>query len=186
VSLWYAWGETDYGNGDQVLFGGTSQLTIGASANLPIKGAATVQSGGSLTTASGSALDIQGGTVLSIDAGIASSTLTAVNYAVNSVALKVSSGTSTYTAVDLAGCPILHFTGTLTGTAQITLPSIIGAVWIVDWSAIILAGNTLNLTVGSASPVALATTGTGQYLTTPAAASVNIIICTAANKFVIK
>lgn len=186
VATWYIWGQTDYAGGEWVLFGGTSQLTIGASASLPIKGAATVASGGSLTTASGSSLDVQGGTTVSLDAPLGSSTLTALALDVNGVALKVTSGTSTYTANDLAGCPILHFTGSLTGPAQITLPSIVGAVWIVDWSAIGLSGNTLNITVGSASPKALATSGTGQYYTTPAADSVNIVICTAANTFVMK
>lgn len=184
VSVWYLWGQTDFTNGEQLVLGGTSALSVGFSANIFLGGTLTVQpAGGNITVQSTGDLIIQAGANFSLDAPMRALT-TAVRQSIGAQALN-SSGATTV-ALAAYSCPIIGFTGTLTGNAEIDLPSVPGAIWLLDWSHVVLAGNNLTVKVGSSATKALATTGTAQYVTTPAADSCNFIICTAANTFVVK
>lgn len=184
ISGWYVWGQTDFSGTEGMTFGGTSTLSFGNAATLALAGALNVQSGALATIQSGGSLLVSAAATFQVNAPVQSTVVTAYHYAVGTQALN-SSGT-TAAANSVYSCPIIHLTGTLTGTAEYDLPSVPGAVWVLDWSAVILGGNTLNVKVGTSAARSLAVTGTQQFGTTPALDSVNLIICPSANLFLIK
>lgn len=187
-SKWYVWDQSTYDagdvlniNGGSILFGGGGFLT------------GTCNMGPSFTLAGSvtASCSVVGGTwkfgnaaSLLISCPIFADASNAVSLGQHSVAI-AASGTTTLTGAQY-NSPILTLTGVLTGDAVVALPSVLGAVWYLNYTGMTLAGHKLSVTVGSSGATDLVVAGVVQFGTTPVVTSGNFIICVSSNAFQVK
>ena len=208
ISFWYAWTQNAYGQGDvlNLRTGAVLNVDTGATVNVA-SGAAVGLTAGSTLTAAG-AVGLTAGSTLTAAGAVgltAGSTLTAAGTAtvtgaltidaaatlnINSVvrlgtaSIALTTGTVTLSTSQY-NSPILNFTGTLTGDVTVVFPNIVGAVWLLNCASLAVSGHTLSVQVG-ASALALETTGTVNYGTTPFNTFANWLIIPVSNAIILR